>query len=420
MLERAVELEPGKQELASNLLLALHYVRRWNAGEMFELHRAWGERFATGLGDHPTVAVRADDRDRPMRVGFISGDLREHPVGNYLASVLVGRDRARAHVTCYSNLGRADLITQRVRELSDDWQEIRGISDAEVAQRIRQDRIDVLVDLGGHTAGNGLLVMARRPAAVMVTQFAYPDTTGLSAINWRITDGIADPAGTERYSVEKLWRMKRLAWCWSPPEIAVDVSEAPCARTGLVTFGSLNNAAKINDALLGVWAAILREVEGSRLMLTIPPAGEGRVRKIISEHGVDGRRIECVGRMSRVEYFRKHGQIDVALDPLPYNGAITTCDALWMGLPVVTLAGDSYASRQGVAIMETVGLTELVARDEANYIRIAVELACNPQKLTALRARLRAMIETSAVCDTDGYSRELFEAYGQMLVLQRA
>jgi predicted O-linked N-acetylglucosamine transferase (SPINDLY family) len=409
---RAVAAEPTNAVLGSNLLLALHYHPGLDAETIFAEHLAWAKHHAVALGpplDRRLSSPRGEGRR--LRIGYVSADFRQHVMGFFMEAVLACHDRDHFEIVCYSDVAKPDHLTKRL--VADRWRAIVGSSDAEVAELIRQDSIDILVDLAGHTAGNRLLVFARKPAPVQVTHFGYMHTSGLATMDYRLTDACCDPPGmTERYHTEKLFRLPNIGWCYQPPACP-EVGELPATRHGGITFGSLNNLAKVSAEAIAVWARILEEVAESRLLI-LAGAGEGgdqRLRELFGRHGVGPERLLLVGRRSRADYFALYEAVDIALDSSPYSGCNTTMDALWMGVPVVTLAGRNAMGRQGVGILQCVGLPELIAARPERYVAIAVEQARDLSALANLRAGLRQRLQNSPLTDAAGFTRRLEEAY---------
>jgi predicted O-linked N-acetylglucosamine transferase (SPINDLY family) len=306
-------------------------------------------------------------------------------------------------------------VTERFRRSAEHWRPLIGLSDAEAAEAIRRDGIDILVDLAGHTGGNRLLAFARKPAPIQVSYQGYLGTTGLAVMDDYLTDVQADPPGlSDPHYQEPLVRLPECAFCYAPgpaPEVS---PEPPARRSGRVTFGCLNNLAKVTDEVLAVWARVLASVPGSGLRL---PAWAGRgaterVRRILAGCGIDPERLVFAGwTATRFEYLEVYNAVDIGLDPFPYNGVTTTCDALWMGVPVISLAGRMGASRQGVRFLRTVGLDELIAATTEDYARIATELAGDPSRLAALRSGLRGRMSRSPLMDADRLTRDLEASY---------
>jgi predicted O-linked N-acetylglucosamine transferase (SPINDLY family) len=413
-LRKAVALTPHWAAVHSNLLLTLNYHPGYDAAAVFAEHLRWGkqhaERHAALIRPYRVDATP----DRRLRVGYVSADFRTHPVASFIEPVLASHDRERFEVFCYSNVGQPDAVTERMRAHTHGWRPITGLSDDQAADLVRADAIDLLVDLSGHTAGNRLLLFARKPAPVQFTCFGYPNTTGLSTVDYRITDADADPPGrTEAYATEELLRLPEMAWCYQPPDAAPDVGPPPAGNTGPVTFGSLNNLAKVTAEVIALWARVLQTVPDSRLLLLTNGGsrGEQRVYGAFARHGVGRERVQLAERTSRDGYFKLYQRIDVALDPAPYNGGVTTCDALWMGVPVVALAGNTYVARQGFCLLNKVGLPDLAVETPDAYVAVAAGLANDRPRLHTLRAGLRSRMGQSVVVDARRYTRSLEEAY---------
>jgi protein O-GlcNAc transferase len=411
-LRKAVELRADPRT-ASNLLLARSYTSGPTPEELRDEHLAWAAQYADPLA--PAAQPRPRDPDpRRLRIGYVSADFRTHPVAGLIEVLLTHHDRNAVHVTCYPNVPRPDEVTDRLRRLADAWRPVHTWTDAQLAEEVRADGIDILVDLSGHTAGNRLLAFARKPAPVQVTLFGYPSTTGLRAIDYKVTDPLADPPGeTEGLYTEQLLRLPEVAWVYKPPTAAPDPSPLPSESRRAFTFGCLNNPAKLSDACAETWARVLKEVPGSRLVLLAGQSAEGA--RLLNERftrlGVAADRLELIYRLPPGEYLEAYQPIDLALDPFPYNGGVTTCDALWMGVPVLTVAGRDYRSRQGVSVLSGVGLPEFVADTPDKLIELAALWSDQRAALADLRASLRELMTQSAVTDAPRYARHLEAAY---------
>jgi predicted O-linked N-acetylglucosamine transferase (SPINDLY family) len=412
----AVRLRPTYATAHSALLLSLHYGLQADPAALYDEHRRWAGRHAGPLAPAETPRSENADPQRCLRVGYVSPDFREHPVALFIEPVLAVHDRRRLHITCYADVARPDEVTRRLQAQTDGWRSIVGVSDEEAAQLIRGDQIDILVDLAGHTGANRLLAFARKPAPIQVAHFGYPDTTGLPTMDYRITDAYADPPGTtERYYTEKLIRLPDVAWCYGPAP-GPDVNPPPALDAGHITFGSFNNIPKITGEVIALWARILAAVPDSRLLLLSNGSawGERRICDAFARCGVDRQRIKIVGRLPRQRYLELYRTVDICLDPFPYNGGVTTCDALWMGVPVISLAGNAYVSRQGVSMLSNLGLPELIAATPDAYVEIAVGLASDLARLRELRATLRERMSRSPLTDAQRFTRGLEEAYRRM------
>ena len=386
---QSVELQPDAVGAYTNLLYKLNFNPAFDAQSIFDEHLQWARRHAEPLA--PLAVAHTNDRnpERRMRVGYVSPYFRDHAVNFFSEPMIAAHDRRQVEVFCYSDAAIADGATERLRATADHWKETRYQTDAQLADMVRDDAIDILVDLTGHIAGNRLLTFARKPAPIQVTYLGYQNTTGMSAMDYRLTDAWADPPGeTERYYTEQLVRLPRSFFCYRPSE-APDVAPLPALAAGHVTFGSFNNFAKVSPATLESWLSILDRVTDSRLLILAHGGGslEARVRRQAESLGIDAGRIEFCEKRQRPAYLELMGRVDVALDPFPFNGHTTTCDAIWMGLPVVMLAGSTYASRFGGSVLNQVGLERLIARSPREYIEIAVDLAADVDALADLRGR---------------------------------
>ncbi|HET6572525.1 MAG TPA: tetratricopeptide repeat protein [Fimbriiglobus sp.] len=401
--------QPLAPAIHSNLLLHLNYSSRVTPEQVRDEHLAWAARFA-GPTPGPPPVPEPHDPDRRMRIGYLSADFRGHTVAGFIETLLRHHDRERVEVIAYASIMRPDDTTEKLKALADHWRPVGGLTDAQAFDLIRGDNLDVLIDLGGHTAGNRLLLLAARPAPVQATLFGYPNTTGLKAVDYRITDPVSDPPGrTEHLYAESLLWLPETAWVYAPPTDAPPVTPLPQRE---FTFGCLNNSAKISDACLEAWAAVLQAVPDSRLVLLAGQSRGGAERLLdrFAERGVSRERVELVFRLPRQEYFATYSQFDLSLDPFPYNGGVSTGDSLWMGVPVLTVAGPSYVSRQGIMAMTTVGLPEFVAQSSEELVRLAKEWTNRREELTEIRAGLRDRLAKSPLADAPRYVRSLEEA----------
>ncbi|MBE0614764.1 MAG: glycosyltransferase [Burkholderiales bacterium] len=360
----------------------------------------------------PPAAPHANSSEpgRRLRIAYVSADFRQHAMSDFLLPLIEHHDSARVEVYCYSNTPVADEITRRYEALAPNWREILALSDAAAEDLIRRDGIDVLIDLSGHSSGNRLSLFARKPAPVQLTYLGYPGTTGLAQMDYRISDAIADPPGrSEAYYIEKLLRLPHSLWCFAPPPGMPEVGPLPASGTGRLTFGSLNSAFKLTPRLLALWSRLLVSLPESRLVLAGVPAGSPRER-IVREfemNGVTTARLEFHGFLRLPEFWALHAEIDIALDPFPSNGGATSCETLWLGVPLVNLAGESFLSRAGLSILSTAGLPELVAQQPEEYLRIARELALDPARLSLLRSGMRERMRASPLMDARAYTRDL-------------
>ncbi len=414
---KALEIQPDSALARSTLLFTMLFQSRYSPAEIFEEHRRFAENCESPLKSTWRAHENSREPDRRLRVGYVSSDFRHHSVAYFIEPILSAHDKTQVEVFCYYSHAKHDQVTRRIAASADHWIPCKSLSDEQLAERVRADGIDILVDLGGHTMHNRLLMFARKPAPVQVTYLGYPATTGLTAMDYRLSTLEVDPPGQESWHSEHLCRLPRSLWCYRPPEDRPEVAaSAPATRTGEITFGSMNAFAKISDATLALWGAVLREVPGSRLLMTSVP--EGSVRRSLLEkfagHGIDAQRLVLWNRVPVEQYVEMLGQIDIALDPFPYNGTTTTCETLWMGIPVITLDGNSSVSHSGRALLKSVGLEALIAEDESAYVGIAASLAADPERLAELRGGLRAQMISSPLRDEEGVTRELEAAYRAM------
>lgn len=409
---KALALRPDYAEAHSNLLLALNYVSGLPPAEIYAAHRAFARWAARDVAPGPHG--NAPDPERRLRVGYVSGDFRAHAVAQFIEPVLALHDRARYEVFCYYNFPSGDAATARIRGHADRWHEVFALSDQALAQLVRADAIDILVDLSGHTGYNRLRVFACKPAPVQITWLGYLNTTGLDSMDYRISDGQASPPSLlDAFHSEKLLRLPHSQWHYQPPPDAPDVAPPPRAQTGVVTFAAFTNLAKIGPTVIELWCRLLARVAGSRLFIVGRGAGAMRDEYVarFTRHGARPDQIELGDLASFQNYLALHHQADIMLDTFPYSGGTTTCHALWMGVPVITLAGDTAPSRGGASLLNAVGLAEFVAQTPQRYLEIASALALDPPRLAALRAGMRARMAASPLMDSQGFTRDLEQAY---------
>lgn len=411
---RALALK-SDYRVASNLLYTMHFDPECDAERLWAEHVKWYETFARPLEAEIVAHPIAPASERRLRVGYVSPDFRDHPIGRFMLPLLSHHDRGRFEVFCYSDLTRPDDVAAQIRPHVDAWRDTAALSDHRLARLVRDDRIDILVDLTMHMAGTRLLTFARKPAPVQVTYLAYCGTTGLRTIDYRLTDPRMDPEdGDERFYSERSVRLASY-WCYPPPADSPEVQPPPARSAGFTTFGCLNNFCKVSPSVLEAWCGLLRAVPGSRLLLHANPgAHRERIRAAAQNQGVSGDRIEFVGSLPLRAYLEQYNRIDVALDPFPYPGGTTSCDALWMGVPLVTLPGSTALSRGGLSILANLGLTDLVARNLADYTDIVRQLSADPPRLARLRSTLRQRMLASPLMDADAFARNVEEAYLRM------
>jgi predicted O-linked N-acetylglucosamine transferase (SPINDLY family) len=419
---RAVELNPTSRGVHGNLLYSLYFHPDYDAHAILKEHRAWVDRHARALAGNIAPHGNKRDPERRLRIGYLSPDFCTHVVGWNLLPLLTHHDHTKFKVYCYSNVRRPDAFTDKLRASADVWRDIIALSDEVAAQLICDDRIDILVDLALYMAGSRPLIFARKPAPVQVTYLGYCGTTGLDTIDYRISDPYFDePDGDCSCYSEQTWRLPRTYWSYQPGGPIPQVGPLPARSAALggsgghVTFGCLNTLRKVNDPVLQLWARVLGAVPGSRLLINAP-VGRARqwITRTMAAGGIDASRLEFVGFQPWPAYIELYNRIDIALDPFPCNGGITTCDGLWMGVPVVTLRGQTAVGRAGSSILHNIGLVELIATSQEQYVRIATELADDLDRLAGVRSSLRDRLRSSPLMDAGQFARDVEGAYRQM------
>jgi predicted O-linked N-acetylglucosamine transferase (SPINDLY family) len=413
---RAVELAPASAAVHSNLIYAMHFHPGCDARSIAAEQRRWVERHAAPLAR--CVALHANDRspDRRLRIGYVSADFRQHVVGLNLLPLFERHDHERFEIVAYDDAACPDHVGDRLRGAADAWRRVFGWSDAQIAEQIRADRIDILVDLALHTAHNRLTLFARKPAPVQVSFAGYPGSTGLPTIDYRLTDPHLDPPGVdEADSAGAAFRLPDTFWCYAAASQEPTVSALPAAQAGHITFGCLGNFGKSNPAVWALWAQVLRRVNRSRLLLR---AAEGahreRLRDALAAEGVTPDRLSFVATQTHDAYLKVYHGVDLGLDTFPYNGHTTSLDALWMGVPVITLVGQTAVGRAGLSQLTNLGLPELAATSAEQYVEIAVALAEDLPRLAALRATLRQRMQNSPLMDSSHFARSIEDAYRTM------
>jgi predicted O-linked N-acetylglucosamine transferase (SPINDLY family) len=403
---RAIALDPDDLALRDAFLFALNFDESLSAQAILAEHRAFGDRLAARLAPMRIRAAR-DDSKR-LRVGYLSPDFRRHSVSCFVEPLLRHHDRDAVEVHCYYNHEARDEITRRFMTLADGWHDIVALDDEEVAQNIVDDGIDILVDLAGHTTGNRLAVFARKPAPLQFTWLGYLGTTGLRTIGYRLCDARTDPPGVaENWQVETPARLPDAQWCYQPQVALPDLTPLPRRSRGYWTFGSFNQASKLNPHLLRTWAALLMAIPGSRLRIVgaANDLFEANTRAIFANAGIGAERLELIGRVEIDAYFSTYADVDIALDAFPYNGATTTCDALLMGVPVAAIAGDRAIARGGMSLLGVLGLDDWVAESHEALVPMLQRLTADPERLAALRAELPQRMRASPLMDGPRFAR---------------
>ena len=413
--DQTLAVDPRNQEALSARLFCLNYLDNIDARQLFEQHRAFGRIWETGTPPAPMPLV-ARASESPLRVAFLSPDLRAHSVSYFLEPLLRHLDPSRFEIVLYHDHAVTDTVSTRLRQWAKIWRNFASQPHGWVIEKIREDRPDILIDLAGHTGFNRLPLFAQRLAPVQVSYLGYPNTTGLTSMDFRFTDEIADPAGTsDDTHTEKLIRFSPCAWTYQPPAGAPDVAPPPCLRTQAITFGSFNNASKFSPRTLRLWSAVLTRVPQSRLFLKGHGVDEAsfqdRLFSWMESQGISRDRLEFAGRTAGLEaHLSLYNQVDVALDTSPYHGTTTTCEALWMGRPVITLAGERHASRVGVSLLTAVGCPDWIASSDEAYAEKARQLTLDPQSLAHRIGTLRQQVASSLLLDHASQAQRFGEA----------
>jgi predicted O-linked N-acetylglucosamine transferase (SPINDLY family) len=411
----ALALEPDDAETHSNLVFLLNYIPGRRPAQIFHEHRKFAQRFCNP--DSLEAHRNSPEPGRRLRVGYVSADLRDHAVAFFFEPVLASHHRQEFEVFCYYNYARSDAVTERLRSLAGHWRDVAAYNDETLARLIRSDAIDILVDLSGHTGHSRLTVFGRKPAPVQATWLGYLNTTGLQTMDYRITDAHANPRGPlDAFHTEKLVRLPGSQWCYRAPAGSPDVALAPCVSSNAVTFASFTNPAKLGEPNIKLWSRLLALVPNSRLLVagaTLTSIPDEFVERF-TRQGIAPDRLRVIGAKPFPDYLAMHKDVDIILDTHPYSGGTTTCHALWMGVPVVTLAGETATSRGGASLLHALGLKELIAETPKQYLDIAVALASDPKRLARTRAGMRKRMAESVLMDEARFTHNLEKAYRAM------
>jgi len=441
--EKSLALDPKSAQSNSNLLLNLNYQSDYDPAKLLRAHQDFDERHCRPLAESIKPHTNKPEPERRLRIGYVSPDLRGHSVAFFIAPILTHHNANKAEVFAYYNHPQADAFTHNMQQLCQHWRNIFEMTDKQVVEQIRNDGIDILIDLAGHSAHNRLQVFAYKPAPVQVTWLGYPNTTGLSAIDYRLSDKHVDPEGeADSYHSEKLMRLPDNFLCYSPLRKCPDITPPPSVANGYITFASLNNFSKINADVINLWIKILKSVEKSRLVLIYNNPDKTWVnnaiknaqssaeipfaclraltnleyaKKAFNNAGLGADRIMIRGRTPTSEmHLQLYQHIDIALDPFPYNGTTTTMESLWMGVPVIAKTGTTHASRVSASLLTTLGLSELTGESDNDYIAAAKHLASDSNKLATLRASLRNMMSRSTLMNAQTFTSNLESVYRTM------
>lgn len=419
-LERGLEIKPDYADAYSVLLFLEHYHSVRSSTRLLERARQFGKLVSRQAGPRP-ILDNAPEPSRSLRIGLVSGDLINHPVGYFLEgvlSVLHSNTARQLEIFVYPTTFQEDALTARIRRHCNGWHIVAGLSDANFVEKIRQDRIDILIDLSGHTTHNRLSAFAWKPAPIQVTWLGYFATTGVDAIDYLIADPWTLPESEEDNFVEKIWRLPDTRLCFTPPASDIAVGELPALRNGYVTFGCFNHLSKINNDVVVRWASILKAVPESRLFLKARQLEDIAVRQNtlqrFADHGIPSARLILEGPSLRETYLSSYQKVDIALDPFPYTGGTTTAEALWMGIPVLTMTGRSLLERQGLGLLANAGLPDWIAEDSDDYVARAIEYASNTQRLATIRKELRQKVLESPIFDAKRFADNFETALREM------
>ncbi len=417
LFQKAVATEPSNAAVHSNLLFYLHHQFELDPYKLFEEHKRWGRLHAPASG----AGVSYDnnpDPDRRLRVGYISPDFCVHPVAYFFEPLLDGHNHNRFEIYGYGNVVYPDEVTERLKSNFDYYRNIRGLDDEMVVEMIQRDKIDILVELSGHTSDNRLLVMAHKPAPIQVTYLGSPDTTGMEAIDYRFTDVPAEAPKSQQFYTEELFFLPEGFLCYKPADFAPPVAPLPAIRNNYITFGSFNSSSKVHPHIIELWAKILKANRDSRILLKFGVSTDRRMnRHYFSQFerlGISSSRVAICGWKPISAHLRLYGEADIALDTYPFNGFTTTCEALWMGLPVISIVGKCHASRIGLSILSSIGLDFFATLTPDECVAKATALAANRRALAQLRSSMRQRMKDSALCDATGFARKMEAAYRKM------
>jgi protein O-GlcNAc transferase len=417
---KALSLRPELSKVHSNILFSMNYLPRFSAKDIYEESRRWDEQHGSNPSGLCTRTVTDVRIDRRLRVGYLSPDFYTHPVSFFCEPLFAAHDRDLVEVYCYSDVAVADLVTRRLKSLADSWCNTSAMPDEILIEQIRNDQIDLLVDLCGHTSMNRLALFARKPAPIQITWLGYPATTGLQSMDYRLTDAVADPEGeADICHSEKLFRLPDGFLCYAPLRSAPKVSSLPFSDNGFITFGSFNNLPKLTSEVLQLWAELLRRIPQAKLLLKNKYCANVSIRRRLIETfcqlGIAESRIIVVPAEPSIQaHLALYGRVDISLDPFPYNGTTTTFESLWMGVPTVTLSGERHSGRVGASILTRLGLDGLIASNPQEYLDIAQELSRDTGRLATLRASLRARLAGSSLCDAQLFTGNVETAYREM------
>jgi predicted O-linked N-acetylglucosamine transferase (SPINDLY family) len=408
----AIKPDSGRH---SALIHTMNCYPDFGAAAILEEARQWNESHARFLSVRQTSFYNDRSPERRLKVGYLSPDLRRHPVGYFLHPVFAAHNKKEFEIVAYSSVETRDDLTDRFITHADQWRDVANVDDETLAEMVNEDRIDILVELAGHTYGNRLLTVARRPAPVQLCGGGHIGTTGVDGVHYLISDQFHTPVGSDVFYSEDLLRLPDGYVCYAPPEYAPAVSGLPARDRGHVTFGCYNNIWKITSQVVQLWAEVLKALPDSKIRLQMVAFAESitrnRICDLFESHGIHSSRIELEGHVGHASLLRNYGLIDIALDPFPYSGCLTTCEALWMGVPVITLSGETFTGRHSTSHLSNVGLKEFITETEDDYVTVSTDLARDLDRLETIRGSLRERMAASPLCDAVRYTRNLEAAY---------
>jgi len=407
--QKAVEMSPDNAEFVSNYLFSLNYSIDHSPESVLNAHLKWGQTFANT--DLPKPIKTVPDR---IRVGYVSPDFREHAVAKFIQAILKHHNTERFEIFCYANVKKADHMTEKLKQLPIRWRDIYFLDDQSVCHQIQKDDIHILVDLAGHSASNRLIVFAMQPAPIQVTYLGYPNTTGLRQIQYRLVDQHSDPNLNHFCGSEKRIHLPNGFLCFTPPKNAPRILKKTSPKQ--ITFGSFNNLPKVNMRVIALWSQILKALPESRILIKTKGFNDQIIQEkyliYFQQYGIHRNRIQLMGEIKGEQgHLDMYNAVDIALDTFPYNGTTTTCEALWMGVPVITLVGVNHVAMVGKSILSQTGLKALIARDENEYIQKAVYLASHPEERANFTHNLRKLMVSSNLCRADFFVEALESVY---------
>ncbi len=412
---KVIDLNPSNSSAHANIIHMMNFLPGFSQYDIYRESVCWGRLHTTQAARLRKPHLNISDPERRLRIGYVSGDFKLHPVAHHLKPVLVHHNAAEFEIFLYDTSERSDFMTDTLISLADYYRDISRMPIDAVEELVRTDGIDILIDLSGHTGHNRLQLFARKPAPVQVSWLGYFNTTGMKAMDYLVTDPVTVPAGKDHLFSEKLLRLPDNRFCYEAPEFAPEVAPSPCSRNGFITFGSFNKLAKVNEFTISLWSHVLKEIPGAKMLIkTFALEGEARCRALVetfAENGIPSDRLILRGESTHPEMLAEYADVDIVLDTFPFNGGATTCEALWMGVPVVTLKGDTPISRQSAAFLHTIGLTQFIADTKAEFVAISRQMTERPEELALLRRSLRPTMASSPLCDGSTFTGHLETAY---------